>query len=177
MQKQERKNIPKRFTWALEKVDASENESILEIGCGTGILAALIAGGLNKGRVTVLDKSKPMMIKAAHHLEQNIIAGRAEVVTNEFALYNAREKFDKVVAFNVNFFWKESPEEFEVLKSTLQKDSVLFVFYDTPGKMKSTISDRIKENLSKNNFQVREVLFMNKDRSVCCIKAVLSQGV
>ena len=90
MQKQEIRNIPERFTWALEVVDVREKEDILEIGCGTGILAALIAGGLNNGRITALDKSKPMMIKASHRLEQYIKAGRAEVVTREFALFNAR---------------------------------------------------------------------------------------
>jgi cyclopropane fatty-acyl-phospholipid synthase-like methyltransferase len=173
---QEDGNIPDRFTWALEIVDVKSTENILEIGCGAGVLAALIAGNLRKGKVVALDKSKSMGEKAAKRLDEFVSEGRAEVVTKDFIDFNPGVSFDKVLAFNVNFFWKDSNKEFEVLRNSMRKGSLLFVFYDAPGKVNATVIDGIKKNLLKYSFQISAVSFMNKDRSVFCIKAVWAQG-
>jgi cyclopropane fatty-acyl-phospholipid synthase-like methyltransferase len=168
---QREQNIPERFTWALKAIDVGSTENILEIGCGAGILAALIGQKLGTGKITALDRSKSLSEKAAQRLESFIHVGRAEVITKDFNDFIPTTTFDKIVAFNVGFFWKNSAKEFEVLKNSMHKRSVLFVFYDGPGKVKTTIVDRITENLLTYRFRRPKVIFMNKDMSVCCIKS------
>lgn len=166
--------IPEKFIRALRVIDIQPSENILEIGCGTGLLAALIAEKLTTGKITALDKSKSMMMKTEQRLGHYIDAGRAMVFRKDFADFHPKEKFDKVIAFSVNFFWKKSEIEFELLKKLMDEQSSLYVFYDAPGKIKPSLIEAMKENLIQASFKISEVIDLKKDGSVCYIKAGLS---
>jgi tRNA A58 N-methylase Trm61 len=164
--------IPDRFIWAVKLMDIKPSEQILEIGCGAGTLASLIAEKLSDGRITAMDQSNSMIQKARKNLEQHIRAGRAEILVSDFAGFNSKMPFDKIVAFNVNFFWKNFEGEFQSLEKIIRRKSVLFIFYDAPGKVKTVVVDAIRKNLLKHSFAVADALYMDENKSVCCIQAV-----
>ncbi len=57
---------PERFNWALEHMYINPNNSILEIGCGAGILAELILEQLTAGFFTAIDRSAPFVSPHSH---------------------------------------------------------------------------------------------------------------
>jgi len=50
-----------RFLWAAKLLDVQPSNTVLEIGCGAGIFAEQIAHRLTTGKLTAVDKSKPMI--------------------------------------------------------------------------------------------------------------------
>jgi cyclopropane fatty-acyl-phospholipid synthase-like methyltransferase len=98
--------IPERFVWAHRCLRINAKDRILEIGCGAGLFAELIASSLRSGKLVAIDKSRAMTAKAHQRLQTFENAGTVELITNELAKTRVPDlKFDKVVSFNVNIFW------------------------------------------------------------------------
>jgi len=92
--------INERFTWAVEVMSVQPTDTILEIGCGTGILAGEVASKFTTGCVIAIDKSAPMIMKAEKRNKKFIESGRAtfkEMAIEEYS--DASASFDKIVAF------------------------------------------------------------------------------
>ena len=72
------KKIPERFLWAVEMMNLKPSQRILEIGCGTGQMAALIASKLKSGKIIAIDRSAAMIKKAEKNNDLVIKNGKAE---------------------------------------------------------------------------------------------------
>ena len=101
--------INERFPWAAFQMDIRPGDSILEIGCGAGLLAGQIAAKLETGRLTAIDHSDAMIAKALKRNAAFVEDKTARFKAVSFMGFNADRSFDAVVAFNVNFFLKNSP--------------------------------------------------------------------
>ena len=93
-----------RLTWAAGVVAAQPGERVLEVGCGHGVLVALLADGA--GEVLGIDRSPTMVAAAGRRNHAAVEAGRVRL--QAAPLENAdlgSHPFDVVVSFNVRAFY------------------------------------------------------------------------
>jgi SAM-dependent methyltransferase len=144
-----------RYHWAMDMLDVQSADSILEIGCGPGLLAGLICQRLQRGKYTAIDKSAPMIAKARKRNAGFIKSGTAEFIVRDVAKAELQAtRFDKVVAFNVNFFWKNPREELKIIRSAMKPEGSVFVFYQAPYEITVEAAAPIERNLEENGFTV-----------------------
>jgi ubiquinone/menaquinone biosynthesis C-methylase UbiE len=151
-------SIPERFLWATELLNIKQNQNILEIGCGVGILAECIADQLTTGKFVAVDKSASMLKKARARNKRHIDRGTSEFVGVDFAkaiLQNST--FDIIVAFNVNFFWKDSSKELSIIRKTLKENGKLFVFCQLPYDVRRSAAEPIRTKLRENGFEIIDI--------------------
>src|SRR5688572_1272738 len=124
--------VPERFIWATDVLAVEPDFNILEIGCGAGIFADCIADKLTSGNILGIDRSAAMIAKAVKRNQHHIDTGKASFKIADFKSLTPSHSFDSVVAFNVNFFWKASAPETNLIRKSLKKDGRLYVFHQAP---------------------------------------------
>lgn len=169
--------LNERFNWAVSVLNIKPTDNILEIGCGTGILAEQVANKLTGGTITAIDKSMPMIKIASRRNHQFIQIGKANFIVSEFEkaeLYN--NSFDKILGFNVNLFWKDPKKEFELIKSYLKHKGHLYIFYQAPYQIDIKAAQPLIEKLQNNSFRIVERIFKKMiPASAFCIVAKANQ--
>jgi len=88
--------------WGLEvldRIDLDGDETVLDAGCGTGRVTAVLAEGVPRGRVIAVDGSEAMVEKA-----RETLAGRAEVFQADLAALQLDEPVDAIFS-NAVFHW------------------------------------------------------------------------
>lgn len=163
--------VNERFNWAVEMLHVRPEDHILEIGCGHGIAVSLIAPELTSGSLTAIDASKVMIDKAVKRNETN----NASFITGTLAeAHLPEQQFDKVFAFNVNVFQRNPQQELQFIRRCLAPNGVLYIFHQPPPAVSMRVTEGfaalIVEQLKKNNFVVRDVLYKKLHPSHCvCI--------
>ncbi|WP_369270356.1 class I SAM-dependent methyltransferase [Streptomyces sp. R11] len=126
--------VPERLTWAVENLDLTPGDRVLEIGCGRGVAAALICERLTSGTVTAIDRSATAVEAARRRNEGCVAAGRAVFRTaslEDSAFPDA--SFDRILAVNVNLFWVRSPDsELAALRRWLAPGGALCLCWEPP---------------------------------------------
>ena len=69
-----------RHAWAAARIAADPAARVLEVGCGHGVTATLVAAGLEDGRLTAIDRSAKMIALAERRNAALVADGRAEFV-------------------------------------------------------------------------------------------------
>ena len=147
--------IPERFTWAGKLMAINPGDSVMEIGCGAGLLAECISAQLTTGHLTAVDRSLPMLEKARKRNRRYIETRISEFICADFGDCNfPADSYDKVVAFNVNFFWKAPDVELGTIRSILKKTGKLYIFYDSPNNLSARAAEPVKERLLAGGFDV-----------------------
>ena len=80
-----------QFQWGqrvLERLPLEGNETVLDVGCGTGRLTALLADRLPRGRVLALDRDPGMIEQARRHLAP--FGDRVELLVGDAVALPAR---------------------------------------------------------------------------------------
>lgn len=152
-----------RFEWAAAIIAPAADDHILEIGCGAGLLAELITASLDKGKLTAIDSSASMIRKAEKRNQSAVSNGKLSLVTKPFAEAGFRQSFNKIVAFNVNFFWKNTEDELSLISKLLSPGGKLFVFYQTPSGIDLQLMKKIEDMLSGNGFKIYRSLVENRE--------------
>src|SRR3712207_3474518 len=97
-------NAPPRLLWAVQSMKIKPTDHVLEVGFGNGVAAKLILDILKTGSYTGIDRSKTALTKA-----KRTIGDSTPVATLHCSNLNKAklplEKFTRIFAFNVNFFW------------------------------------------------------------------------
>lgn len=149
--------IPERFTWAVSVINPGENDKILEIGCGTGILLEQLASSLSNGSMVGVDKSNSFLQKAKKRNKKYIDRKNVELIAGEFSKQNFKTRhFDKIIAFNINLFLKHSAQEFELLLKILKPKGQLYVFYQMPYEIDNTTLNPVIKNLESFGFNIQD---------------------
>ncbi len=126
--------IPPRLAWAFHRLAANPAEHLLEVGCGHGVLAGLVAEKLTTGTLTAIDRSKKMIAVAETRNMVHVEAGRISFHTLALADAGLGDgRFDRVFAVNVNLFWVNATRELDRLRSLLKPGADLELFYEPPG--------------------------------------------
>lgn len=143
--------IPERVRLAVHQLDPRPGEQILEIGCGPGVAAALVADRLGpEGHLVAIDRSATAISRAE---ARN--AGRpVSFVRSELATYESDRLFDKAFCVNVNVFWTARADaELTVLRSCLRPGGTVTICYETPaGRPSERVVLRVTEALARNGF-------------------------
>jgi Methylase involved in ubiquinone/menaquinone biosynthesis len=160
--------INERFPWAVDVLDIKPSDHLLEIGCGVGILAEQIAGKLTTGTITAIDSSQAM-IKIA--TKKNI--ANAHFITSDFVSATFPvNTYHKILAFNVNFFWKDPAAELALIRKYLKRNGKLYVFYQAPYDITIAAAKPIEEKLRSHGYTIVDTLFKKMiPASAFCIVA------
>ncbi len=145
-----------RYRWAAEILDPHPGEELLEIGCGTGEAADLIATIEPKCRVTAIDRSAKMAAAAERRNAAHIDAGRIYVLNCQLK-ENAfgDHAFDKIFVYNINVFWMDPAEELREIKRLLKPGGKFFLFHrPPPGGDPAEYAVEFERNLKKVGFEV-----------------------
>ena len=150
--------VPDRLTWAIDRLDVRSDQRILEVGCGPGVAARLIADRLDGGVVIGIDRSATAVTRATKRNKEHITAGRAHFHTADLAAYQQTgPRFDTVVAMNVNLFWtRPASAEWRRIDQLLASQGRLFLFYGYgPGDPTSTkgIDGPLAEAMQEHGFE------------------------
>jgi SAM-dependent methyltransferase len=171
---------PARFLWATYLLSVKPEDNILEIGCGTGLLAEQICSKLSQGKFTAIDKSPAMITKAQKRNHRFIEAGIANFIITDLLNANfPKMLFDIIVAFNINFFWKDAARELRHIKHLLKSHGSLFIFYQAPFQISIKAAEPIKQKLMENFFTVLDTKFKElSPASAFCIitKVQMKEG-
>jgi len=147
--------VPERIRLAVELVDPRPGEQILEIGCGPGVAAALVAEQLTSGHLVAIDRSAVAIDRATRRT-----AGwpeRVSFLETTLADYVPDRAFDKVFAVNVNVFWTGPAErEASVVAACLRPGGLFFACYQTPaGRRQDDLAGRVAETLGRQGLVTR----------------------
>ena len=147
--------VPERIRLAVHQVDPQPGEQILEVGCGPGVAALMVADRIGAdGRLVALDRSATAIERARTRTAE--YADRVGFVETELADYVPDRRFDKAFCVNVNVFWTRSADrELAVLRECLDPGGSLFVCYDPPnGRPAERVVLTVTEALARNGFLV-----------------------
>jgi ubiquinone/menaquinone biosynthesis C-methylase UbiE len=152
-------DTPERFLWAAKLMRVQPADTVLEIGCGAGLLAEQIASRLSTGHLTAIDRSAAMIAKAQKRNQRFIDAGTARFMTGEFSTTKLPEAhFNSIVAFNVNFFWKDGTKELNMIRHCLQPKGRLYVFYQAPYEIDANAAKPIEQQLKAHSFSIADTM-------------------
>ena len=122
--------IPDRVTWAVDRLAVEPAQRILEIGCGPGVAAGLVASRLTTGHPVATDRSATAIARATGRNAQHLHAGTLTFVTTDLAGYRGTAPFDTAFAMNVNLFWTgPADREWAALETLLRPGGSLFLSY------------------------------------------------
>jgi cyclopropane fatty-acyl-phospholipid synthase-like methyltransferase len=126
--------IPERVRWTVERLAVQPGDRVLEIGCGSGIAAAMICERLVEGQVLAIDRSEIQIERARRRNDAHLASGRLSLQTVDLAELDVRDaRFDTVFAINVNLFWLgPARAELDAIRAALAPGARLFLFYETP---------------------------------------------
>jgi SAM-dependent methyltransferase len=129
-------HLPKRLQWAVQLLDVSPDDRILEIGCGPGVAVSLVCEQLAGGKITAIDRSAAAIQRAAKRNADHLASGKAALLQIDLAdLALAGQHFDKAFAINVNLFWaRPAGAELRLIKELLRPGGVVHLVYQTPGE-------------------------------------------
>jgi len=95
-----------QFEWGqrvLERLELRGDERVLDAGCGTGRLTALLHARLSQGRVVAMDRSRDMTLRAREYLPRGVEVVQADLLALPFSAV-----FD-VVFSTATFHWMLDP--------------------------------------------------------------------
>lgn len=167
--------IAERLLWAVEVLDPTPSDRLLEIGCGHGVAVSLLCDRLSSGSVTAIDRSQPTIDRAIRRNRANVDAGKAvfEAVALEDADFGD-ERFDVAFAVNVQLFRANAERQAEVLRRALKAAGMLHLFQEHPSAERTrAVTQELTAALEQHSFAVRETLAAGAGASTrTCIVAV-----
>jgi SAM-dependent methyltransferase len=133
--------VPKRLQWAVQLLDISPNDEILEIGPGPGVSVSLVCEQLAGGRITAIDRSAIAIARATKRNADHVASGKAVFQHVDLADVDlvrralTGQHFDKVFAVNINLFWvRPADAELQLIKDLLRPSGVVHLVYETPSE-------------------------------------------
>lgn len=164
-----------RYDWAMQMLKLAPSDHLLEIGCGTGILAGKIAQRLTCGSITAIDRSAAMIRKAEARNREAISQEKIRLITAEFpgGFIPPSFLYQRVFTFNTTLFLDHSPETFEMVRQCLYPGGYLYIFHQPPYNITRQLGETTQKALKENHFTVREMVFREfQPAPAFCIKAL-----
>lgn len=145
-----------RHQWAASLLDVQPHEQVLEVGCGYGLTAALVAERLETGQLVAIDRSEKVLAKAQEKLAAHVASGRVRFLQGHMENLTGLPEghFDKAFAFNLNLFMKSGLVEVQRLRQLLKPNGLFYVFFDLPGTVRRTWLQQLEVRMGLAGFKV-----------------------
>ncbi|NIA68379.1 class I SAM-dependent methyltransferase [Pelagibius litoralis] len=118
------KNVPAyQESLARTKAYLSEDDNVLEVGCGTGSTALLLAGSVK--HITATDISSNMIAIGWRKAQEQKVANITFARATPFDDIEAEKPFDAVLAFNVLHLLEDTPKALRRLHDLLKPGGLL----------------------------------------------------
>lgn len=125
----------KTIDWVFSLMDVKEDEKILEIGYGSGILISKIAG-LNKNNLIYgIDFSKIMYKRAVKKCKSLIDKSFVKLFNSDLINFKNDIQFDKIVAVNVVYFWDDLNTYLNYINTLLNSKGKLYLYFSDSKEM------------------------------------------
>jgi SAM-dependent methyltransferase len=155
-------SVPARLQWAVQLLDISPADEMLEIGPGPGVSVSLVCGQLAGGHITAIDRSATAIQRATKRNADHVASGKAVFQQLDLADVDLvrraldGQRFDKVFAVNVNLFWvRPADAELQLIKDLLRPGGVVHLVYETPGKEQaSRVAEAVTAALANRGFAI-----------------------
>ncbi|MBX5446612.1 class I SAM-dependent methyltransferase [Sphaerobacter sp.] len=150
--------VPAQIAAAVDLLRIRPEDTILEIGCGNGVAAALVCERLGNGRMVAIDRSETQIRRARERNHAHLAAGTLtlHVMTLERATLH-EAPFDTIFAINVNCFWLRAEEPLAAVRRLLKRDGVFYVFYEHPTSAKMRdVASVLRTNLAHAGMTIRD---------------------
>ena len=148
-----------RLSWAVDQLDLSPDDHVLEVGCGHGVAVDLIASRLRPGRVVGLDRSAKMIAAAEARNAAHVAAGRARLITADVETADLDgERFSKVLAVRFPPLLRgDAGPALAALRNHLADDGGALYVADQPARAGDVelVRDAIVDRLAFHGFAVR----------------------
>ena len=152
--------IHNRFIWATDILNVERSDNLLEIGCGNGVLAEMVARKLTTGRMIAIDKSGIMIKVASKRTDSAFRLERLRFLKGDLlSIRLPLTVYDKIFAFNVNLFAKNPEKELGVIQSLLKPGGLLYLFNQPPHETAEKLTEGTIKQLKQNRFEVIETMF------------------
>ncbi|WP_181444152.1 class I SAM-dependent methyltransferase [Pseudoxanthomonas sp. z9] len=163
--------VPPRIRWAVDGLGLSSWHRVLEIGCGNGASCTPICERTGIGQYLGIDRSEKMIAAARHRNAAWMASGVAVFECIDAALLEISGTcFDRILAINVNLFWRQADATLERLYPLLAPEGQLHLVFEPPRAAQITdIAHACMHSLSLYGF--RSFVQRREDR-YWCVQAV-----
>lgn len=97
-----------RNRWAVDLLDLTPTDAVIELGCGPGVAIAALADRVTQGTVVGVDHSAVMIQQARRRNAAAVRAGRVRLIqTSVEDLHGTGGPFDAALAVNTVGMWPE----------------------------------------------------------------------
>ena len=153
-------NDAERLAWAVETLAVGPADRLLEIGCGHGVAVSLVAGKLDDGHITAIDRSAKMIAMAEKRNAVHVAAGKATFQVTSLADVDLGDRwFDKIFAVNVGLCRAAHDAELAAITRHLSATGARYRFHQDPWTPKSQApTERLIEILATSGFMIAHVL-------------------
>lgn len=140
-----------RSEWAVDLLDLSDEDQVLEVGFGNGIALELIARQIPLGSLVGIDHSSLMVKRASERLNQYKEELPLALITA--AIEDApklEQKFSRVLTINSMMYWPEKEKCLQKIKNMMLPDSkILLVYQPTEANSTEEATRRTGRGISK----------------------------
>jgi ubiquinone/menaquinone biosynthesis C-methylase UbiE len=142
-----------RLTAAVQMLALRPSDRVLEVGCGPGVAAAMVAEQLDTGHLVAIDRSATAIARA----EGRSPGGTTFLRTDLAGLRGYDAAFDQAFAVNVNVFWTSPADpECTTLLRVLRPGGRLLLVYEGPGAARD-VTPTVTANLARHGFTAEAV--------------------
>lgn len=172
--------------WGVSHFDISEDDLILDIGCGGGRNIERFAAEIESGKVVGIDYSEVSVEKSIKLNQKAIDEGKAEVIQGSVSeMPFDDDTFDIVTGFETIYFWPDFINDLKEVNRVLKKDGLVFFCNEAVYRegemekyddlvelldMKIYSEDVLKESLEKTGFKDFNA-YVNDENDWICITA------
>ena len=128
--------VGKFYRTILEEVKRANPSSILDVGCGPGIIIRMIASEIKGADLYCIDPSESMIARANRRLARYSSSGRVHARTGSSRDIPFERKYDMIITSLSYHHWKDREESLPYLLEKLSDNGVLSIFEMNGDNMK-----------------------------------------
>jgi arsenite methyltransferase len=149
----EKRNVA-TYAWVLPQIKVRDNDKVLEIGYGTGVLLNELARGNKTLKLFGSDFSRVMYNAAGRKNKAFLEQGRISLAHGDVLDYK-EGGFNVIYALNVTYFWDDLPKHLAKVRELLGEGGRLYFYMSSPEHL-----DKIEftHNEVFNKYSLAEVL-------------------